>query len=390
MSPSLLALALALSPALAWSADDAETPQGDATDEAADQEPADETPGAEAPADDEQPPGEEDAPPDETAVEIQGADGVPLLIDTSGAQELGDITPEQAEWLKPKLSLLPPNSRDQTDFTAYVLEWGELKLGLNTMQVGLLPGLQGGTSVPLLALQVPNANLKLDFVRAGPLDIAATGQWYSVPREGFEGRYLNAGGMLSLQILEAWSIHGGGGYAWIDTTGFPDVSQLSSWITGNSEIIDLQGELADASLAAELLTVRAATDIRFSRRDSIVLQFSSIPYAMVTTDPVPENLPPIFGLDQLLALNGPVPISQSYTASVAWQIQWKHAQLRLGVGHSSTPGAWLTQCLDFSYRFLGATRIREYRQRRTWRQNQEAAEKGTLDQQGQPEGGGQE
>ena len=313
-----------------------------------------------------------------------GDDGVPLVIDTSQATQLSDITPEQAEWLKPKLNLLPPNTKAQTDFTAYVLEWGEVKLGLNTIQIGLLPGLQAGTSVPLLALQVPNANLKLDFVRVGPLDLAATGSWYSVPREGFEGRYLSGGGMLSLEIVDAWSIHGGASYAWIDTVGFPDVSQLSGWITGNSEPIDVPDELSDAALNAQLLSVRAATDIRFNRRDSIVLQVSSIPYAVVVTDPVPESIPPIFGLDRLLALNGSVPVSQSYTASVAWQIQWKHAQLRVGVGHSSTPGAWLTQCLDFSYRFGGATRIREYRQRRTWRENQEAAEQGTLDQGGEP------
>ncbi len=375
---SLLALALAVAPVLAWSDQEGEEPPAEPSTEAAPTEEeggeAEDSPEGE-PTDGEPIDGE---PPTPTA----GEDGVPLLIDTSQAEQVDDLTPEDAAWLKPRLSLLPPNTRAQTDFTAYVLEWGELKLGVNNIQIGVLPGLQAGTSLPLLALQVPNANLKLDFVRAGPLDVAATGQWYSVPREGFQGRYLNAGGMLSLEILEAWSLHGGAGYAFIETTGFPDVSQLSSWIIGDSEVIDLQGELGDATLAAELMTVRAATDIRFNRRDSIVLQFSTIPYAVVTTDPVPENLPPIFGLDQLLALNGAIPVSQSYTASVAWQIQWKHAQLRLGVGHSSTPGAWLTQCVDFSYRFLGATRLSEYRQRRTWRQNQKAAEDGTLDREG--------
>ena len=63
----------------------------------------------------------------------------------------------------------------------------------------------------------------------------------------------------------------------------------------------------------------------------------------------------------------------------AWQIQWKHAQLRVGIGTSSTPGAWLLQSTEFSYRFLGATRVKEYRQRRSWRQNERAVEQGTLD-----------
>jgi hypothetical protein len=328
--------------------------------------------------------GDEEEPEEEGSAPTAGEDGVPLLIDTSEAQELSDLTPEQADWLKPKLSLLPPNTKAQTDFTAYVLEWGEVKIGLNTIQLGLLPGLQAGTSVPLLALRVANANLKLDFLRLGPLDVAATGAWYSIPREGFEGRYVSAGGMVSLQILEAWSIHGGASYGWIDTVGFPDLTQVSTLITGNTEGIDIPEDLADATLAARLLSVRAATDIRFNRRDSIVLQFGTTPQATVTTDPVPEDIPPIFGIDELLALDGSIPVSQSYTASLAWQIQWKHAQLRLGVGLSSTPLAWLTQCLDFSYRFGGATRIREYRQRRTWRDNQRSAEQGTLDQDGAP------
>jgi hypothetical protein len=377
MSATLLAVVLATGAVLATQAQD--DPQPSSEPDAAESEGSEPDPGPPGdadPDDAEEPVGEAAPPPD--------VEALPLVIDTSQATELSDLTPEQAEWLKPKLNLLPPNTKAQTDFTAYVLEWGEIKLGLNTIQVGLLPGLQAGTSVPLLALQVPNANLKLDFVRAGPLDLAATGSWYSVPREGFEGRYLGAGGMLSLQILEAWSLHGGASYAWIDTVGFPDVGQLSSWITGNSEPIGVPEELSDAALSAQLLSVRAATDIRFNRRDSIVLQFSSIPYATVVTDPVPESIPPIFGIDQLLALNGSIPVSQSYTASLAWQIQWKHAQLRLGVGHSSTPGAWLTQCLDFSYRFGGATRIAEYRQRRTWRENQKAVEQGTLDQVGTP------
>lgn len=379
MSATLLALLLVVSPLVAQQSVDepaselnAEDSDDSGTEDEQPQDDPPEGPGAATPDAAQVP----DTAPLPDAAQVPA----PALIDTAEAQPVPDLTPEQAEWLKPKLNLLPPNTKAQTDFTAYVLEWGEIKLGLNTIQIGVLPGLQAGSSVPLLALRVPNANLKLDFVRWGPLDLAATGQWYSMPREGFEGRFVSTGGMLSLQILEAWSLHGGSSYAWIDTAGFPDVSQLSSWITGDSEVIDVGGELADATLGARVLTVRAATDIRFNRRDSIVLQFSSIPWASVTTDPVPENIPPIFGLDQLLALNGSIPVSQSYTASLAWQIQWKHAQLRVGIGHSSTSLAWLTQCVDFSYRFLGATRIREYRQRRTWRQNQQAAERGTLDQ----------
>ncbi|MFH1464425.1 MAG: hypothetical protein ABIO70_08560 [Pseudomonadota bacterium] len=326
---------------------------------------------------------EPDAAPEEPAEEPAeepptAPSGMPFVIDTAEATDPGTLSPEQAKWLKPKLHMLPPNPRAQTDFTAYALEWGELKLGLNTVQIGLLPGLQVGSSVPLDVLRVPNADLKLDFARIGPLDIAATGSGYLLRREGFEASYVTAGGMMSIQILEAWSLHGGATYGWVAADGFPDLSQLSHWITGAADLDQALG-LEDASLRARMLHVKAATDVRFSRRDSIVLQVASTPWVEVVTDPVPEEIPPIFGLDSLLALDGPVPVTQAYTASIAWQVQWKHAQLRVGVGHSSTPGAWLTQCLDFSWRFFGTTRLEEYRQRRAWRRNQRAVEEGSLD-----------
>jgi len=341
----------------------------DAEDEDAEDEDAEDEDAEDEDAEDD--PGEQDPPG-------TAPGGMPYVIDTAAAKDPGTLTEEQAAWLKPKLRLLPPNPRAPTDFTAYTLEWGELKLGLNTVQVGLLPNVQVGSSLPLDALRVPNADLKIDFARVGPLDLAATGAGYLLRREGFEASYITAGGMASLKILEAWSLHGGATYGWVASDGFPDLSQLSHWITGADDLDQVLG-LEEASLRARMLHVEAATDVRINRRDSFVLQVASTPWAEVVTEPVPEQIPPIFGLDRLLALNGPIPVKESYTASIAWQIQWKHAQLRVGVGHSSLPGAWLTQCLDFSWRFFGTTRLAEYRQRRAWRRNQRAVEEGSLD-----------
>jgi len=296
----------------------------------------------------------------------------------------GNLTEEQADWLKPRLALLPPNTRAQIDFTAYTLEWGEIKLGLANIQVGVLPNVQLGTSLPLDILGAPNADLKIDFLRLGPLDVAATGSYYMIKQEqvDFKASYANLGGMLSLEILEKWSLHGGATYGWVSTQGFPDLDALAG-VLQTDDLGDFSDELiqelGDAQVDARMLQVKAATDIRFNRRDSIVLQLGSTPYAKVTTDPVPEEVPPIAGLDKLLALDGTVPVTQSYTVSIAYQLQWKRTQLRLGIGHSSTPGAWLLQTMDFNVRFLGATRLKELRQRRTWRNNMEKAREGEFD-----------
>ena len=196
MSATLLALLLVVSPLVAQQSVDepaselnAEDSDDSGTEDEQPQDDPSEGPGAATPDAAQVP----DTAPLPDAAQVPA----PALIDTAEAQPVPDLTPEQAEWLKPKLNLLPPNTKAQTDFTAYVLEWGEIKLGLNTIQIGVLPGLQAGSSVPLLALRVPNANLKLDFVRWGPLDLAATGQWYSMPREGFEGRFVSTGGNTS-------------------------------------------------------------------------------------------------------------------------------------------------------------------------------------------------
>ncbi len=400
----LLALLVALAPALAQHEEPTEgapvlegteTSEGDQEPEALEtQAPAEDPPtepaaveelAGDPPAEEpaaEEPPAEqpvEESPPEQPPAQVQDQpSSTPLLIDTSGAEDPGTLSTEQADWLKPRLGLLPPNPRAQTDFTAYVLEWGEIKIGLTNIQLGVLPGLQAGTSLPLWAFRIPNGNLKLDFVRAGPVDLAATGAYYSMPRDGFQATYATAGGMLSLKILEAWSIHGGASYGWVDSAGFPDLEGVSSFITGGQEIT-MPEELGDTLLEARLLQIKAATDIRFSRRDSLVLQFGRTHWARVITDPPPQDIPPIFNLDRILGLDGVVPFPESYNASLAWQIQWKHAQLRVGIGTSSTPGAWLLQSTEFSYRFLGATRVKEYRQRRSWRQNERAVEQGTLD-----------
>ena len=112
-----------------------------------------------------------------------------------------------------------------------------------------------------------------------------------------------------------------------------------------------------------------ATDYRFNRRDSLILQASAVFWSKVSE--VGYDVPPILGLDEVFNKDIGVssPVAETYVASLAWQWSWRRTDLRVGVGASNVPGAWLLQTFDLSYRFGGKTRSTERRMNKTWRRN---------------------
>ena len=135
------------------------------------------------------------------------------------------------------------------------------------------------------------------------------------------------------------------------------------------------------------VTTRFAIDWRFNRRDSLVLQASATPWAsgarsingvpdeVAETDQAEEietqidSLPPILLLDDLLD-SGDSPaerIMSSYVTTLAYQASYKNATLRVGVGVSAIPYAWLLQSTELAFHFGGKTRTGERRMRRGWR-----------------------
>lgn len=330
--------------------------------------PADEPPADEPPA---------DAPPADTPpADAPPADTPP--VDLTQAEAAPTVSKKQLRLFKPSPYHLPANPRQQIDFTAYTLEFGEVKLGIASMTVGLLPHVQVGTSVPLDVLGIPNVHGKVHVTESGPWDIAALGQYYVLPRQDFSGRYIGAGGIVSIQPVEPWSIHLGGTWNSWNVAGEIQLDNLSQllWFLDESAYGDANH--ADSILDVTTVSVRAATDVRFNRRDSIVLQGEAIVYSTVNTSD--ELFVPTFlGLEEALERDGAVPITEAGVASIAWQFAWEHYELRLGWGISSVPGAWLLQSTELSYRFGGKTRMKERRMLKTWEKNSDELKKG-LDQ----------
>ena len=322
----------------------------------------------------------EDSAPDTAAESAELPAFDPATVQT---EALGGLTDEQHAFLEPRLGRLPPHPYAQTDFTAYTLEWGEVKLGLASLTVGVLPRTELGTSVVLDALNIPNAAMKINVLRLGPLDMALRGSYYAMPLETFTGSRSSLGTRASLILLDGWSLHTSASYDILLGDGLPDLSAISGvleWLTGadiDDYSVQALQEQYDLHINARTLSLSLATDIRLNRRDSFVLQGSANVYSRLFTAVSGGEIPPIFNLEEILDQDreGSVPITDSYIASVAYQAAWKRLELRLGIGTSATPGLWLMQSTELSYRLGGRTRRTEREVYRAWERNEEEVEK---------------
>ncbi len=328
---------------------------------------------------------EGDSPPDpdspgETGEEEEEEQEAPPPLDLSStdfarAAEAPQLTDTQIKWLRPKRHLMGQNPRAQNDFTAYSLEWGEVKMGLGKTTVGVLPRVQVGTVPVLWGMNVQNVQTKVNAVRFGGLDLAVEGSYFGIPLEGFTANYKALGGGMSFQIVEKWSIHGRLNNARLVLKGPPTglqglsdglESRLESEKGSLSSFLD--EEDANISVKADVMVVNFATDYRFNRRDSLILQVQAILGGSACGG---VTIPPILGLEEAVDIEkcGKVDDYRPYMASIAWHSAWKRWEIRLGAGLSSQAGAWAFQAMDLSYRFGGETRNTERRTRKTWRGN---------------------
>ena len=122
-------------------------------------------------------------------------------IDISQAEEMQNLSRKQVKWLRPMAKRFEQNPYQHVDFTSYTLEWGEVQLGFNSMNVGVLPRTQIGTRPLLWATGLQNASAKTNVARVGAWDLAVNGSWLSLPSNEFKITYLGGGISNSLRIL---------------------------------------------------------------------------------------------------------------------------------------------------------------------------------------------
>jgi len=314
----------------------------------------------------------------------------------SNAETPDSITRDELNKLEPKRSRLPNHPYTHTDFTAYSLEFGEFRVGIGQIRAGILPRTQVGTVPLALAKGAFNGTAKVDFLRLGPFDLAATGSFYQFAHDGFKAHHTQLGGTSSLQVTPKWSVHLGSRWQSTRGEGIPDLNE-NTWIIDRfmpeantradrldqAGVIDreetfdtINDQFAQDYIEARSVHLKLATDIRFNRRDSFILQASANVWSRFDTTLDIDQLAAKHRIAEMvlesLRAEG---IANTYVTSAAWHYSWHRADLRLGVGLSSVPGAWLTQTADFAWRFGGETRMTERRMTRTWKHNRKDVRK---------------
>ena len=318
-----------------------------------------------------------------------------IVINPEEAESLDKtLTKAQLKWLQPTRGKLPQNPYQHVDFTAYTLEWGELQAGLNRSTIGILPRTQVGTQVPLWALGVQNANVKVNALRLGPIDLAITGDYLNLAPTADQSlniQYYGVGGYGSFRILDNWSIHAGGQYAELNLSGLPNLGALSGPIKSFAGLTDEDIQNVTSAIeeavkyerSEQILSAKIATDIRLNRRDSFILQGNMM--RSETTDSGLSVEAQGVGLDlesdqissplfQYLLV--PQESSVNYGASIAYQASFKRAYLRLGLGYSTIPYAWLLQSIDLTWRWGGQTKRRANELEKIWELNKKLNKEG--------------
>lgn len=308
-----------------------------------------------------------------------------IEINPEEAEELGTISQKEFKDYQPITKRLPQDPYLHVDFTAYTLEWGEFQTGINNLQIGVLPRTQVGVRPLMLGLGLPNASLKANVARFKAFDFALTGSFIRLPTESFSAQYSGGGAMFSIRAADPFTLHIGAQYASVSADGIPDLDTINPLliaVTGTDvdAVRDQIAENSSLSVNSQNLNLKLAADYRFNRRDSLIFQFQGLIWSNSSSEVEldSEQIPPILGLDELLNREheGFVSPAEAYITSLAWQWSFKRSYLRVGGGISTIPGAWITQSIDYSWQFGGATRRNEQRIRSGWRTNRRALEKG--------------
>jgi hypothetical protein len=313
---------------------------------------------------------------DRTALELRGLDASPDERALPSSEE-AEPPPTLKRGRQPQDPYANTNS-----YSAYTVEWGEVKVGVGSITVGVLPRLQLGTSPALDVLGVPNITAKSNLLRSGRLDGALLAQYYSVPLTDLlwaagadrffgdnasgmaRGAYLGLGATASVQALDPLSVHGQLYYARPSARGdiafdsLPELFLPGLSLGGTGTLgLGVSGELAVANLAA---------DLRFNRRDSVYAWVRYPFYGRIRglTNGSIDGFEAASNADFIVAYSDTIRFVDSASVVLGYQASWNHLEGRVGLGWSGIPGAWILQAFELNYRFGGPTRRQDRQIRR--------------------------
>jgi len=241
--------------------------------------------------------------------------------------------------------------RNQTDYTAYTLGLGEVRVGLGSVGIGVLPRTHVQTAALLDAAGIANAEVKVNPIRAGGFDLAVVGGIGGTSEGSLDATYLSAGTSLSMRVTPAWGVHAQGRWTKVSASGTPDLDGVASLLTpvlgsGPSavQLEALEGALA-MDARAEVVVIRVATDVKLGDRNALILHGWSAVWSSVDAPRYVERVLPDH--------TGYMGIDEVSSVGIAWQYSSRNFDLRLGVGVSTLPYVWLADSVELAWRFGG-------------------------------------
>ena len=267
----------------------------------------------------------------------------------------------------------PIDPKVRPNHTAYTVGKNHWQIGLVRQNYGILDNAQIGTQAPLWALGVVNGNAKVTAIQTPRLDVSIDGgaYWSSLAPFGVDGDILATpvGWTASWAISDRFSLHGGTAWTLASANGrmgAPEIAQGIEAVTGADITAELTEVLGDqtglyAGANLTLYQTRLSADVRFSRRDSLILTSNTYVFVsgLVAAGVAVDD---IEGVDVEAGASARVrvPLTESIPSltTLSWQFDWRRVNLRVGVPLPlDNTFAWF-QAVDL-YLILGPSRRAE-------------------------------
>jgi hypothetical protein len=266
---------------------------------------------------------------------------------------------------EPARRTLPPEPRHLQDLSAYTVGVRRWRIGPAYLDYGLLDNVSVGTS-PLGFLIGPNLRAKVEAAHLGRFELSLEGGWWSVSvlnDSGLKTTVAPLGWTLSCVLSPRVSVHGGNTWILGRATGKVDAETLGDalgQVVGTDVSEDLRRALGDQTYGDALANValaqtQLASEYRFNRRGSLVLQLDTTLWlrglvaAGVGTE-VGDGGSASGGAAARLDL--PLRDSLPTASSIAWHWSFERFNLRLGLPLAFRNPLSYVQALEF-YWLLG-------------------------------------
>ncbi len=233
-----------------------------------------------------------------------------------------------------------------TDVSAYTVDKRDWRVGIYSIEYGLLTNLQVGTIQALYLLKVPNAHGKVTAIQTPKLDVSLQAGWFykdltSLGLKNMTATMTPIGWTGSWIPHRRWGIHFGteSTLARVDgRVNVKDIGVAVRELTGVKITKDLKkavgqngGLYGGANL--NLMSTHFAVDFRLNRRDSII--FSSTTYLVVSGLLAAGVTVEYEDIEAEVGASARVRIPLTETLprlnSLSWQGSWEHFHLRVGL-----------------------------------------------------------